>query len=123
MWKVMIKDISKSQKLDRELSPLELTSLIQDDEISPQCNSMTHMCLGKHSNPTVTGCQGNQAKVEKNPRSSIEVDIRIVGFAVLLSSIGVLTIIMLTLQLIQSFAECLVMMIISIVRFVFFLLT
>ncbi|EWZ79033.1 hypothetical protein FOWG_16806 [Fusarium oxysporum f. sp. lycopersici MN25] len=69
MWKAMIQDISKSQKLERELSPLELTSLIRGDKKPAQGNDTTHMCSAKVSSPTVTGCEGNQAKVEENPNS------------------------------------------------------
>lgn len=123
MWKVMIKDISKSQKLDRELSLLELTSLMQDDKNSSPWNSTTHMYLGKPSNSTVTSCQGEQAKVDRIPGSSIEVDIRTVVVAVILSSIGALTVIALTLWYIKRMIEDLVMIAIAIMRFLFVVLS
>ena len=119
----MIKDISESQKLDRELSLPELNSLMRRDKESAESNSTTHMSLGKVDSPTVNGCKEVQTKVETDlhPSSGAVVLILVI---VLLSSvtftIGAGWIILRTVQWIQWMAECLVYTMLDIVRVCFY---
>ncbi|CAG7564488.1 unnamed protein product [Fusarium equiseti] len=113
MWKVMIKDISKSRKTDRELSLLELTSLIEDDKKPKkpaQSNSTTTMCSGKVSSPTVADCKEDQTKEEKERQRAIEDAIRMMAILALLLVmlvVGAASLVILVAQLMQWLTECL----------------
>ncbi|KAG5654879.1 hypothetical protein KAF25_007635 [Fusarium avenaceum] len=121
-WKAMIRDISKSQKLERELSPLELTSLIGGPKKPAEGNDTTHMSLEKVSSPTDTACEGDQTEVEENQRRVAETNGRRVAIVVLLVFILGIWGLIRILQDIEWLVECLVDMLISIIRFLFFYL-
>lgn len=122
MWKAMMKDIGKSQKLDRELSLPELVSLIRGHKESAQSNSTAHMSLGKVSSPTVTGCEEVQMKVETDLQPSNETGVLIIVLAlslcvtVIIVTVGAGFIILRTVQWIQCLMECLVFTFLDIVR-------
>lgn len=118
----MMKDIGKSQNLDRELSPLELTSLMRGDKEFARSNSTADMSLSKVSSPTVTDCEEVQMKVETDLQPSNETVVWMIVLVlslcvtVIIVIVGAGFIILRTVQWIQWLMECLVSTFLDIVR-------